>query len=349
MTTSTGTSTTYFVGTHYEVTDGLVTKYYYAGTQRIAMRKAGTLNFILGDHLGSTSVIVDANGGLVSKQMYKPWGETRSAAENGVTKYQYTGQYSYVSDFGLHFYNARWLDSSLGRFAQADTIVPGGVQGYDRYVYANNSPLRYTDPSGHCSQSGDNWCFEENTSGSNITSTPTPPIQNNYVGSIMCGRGANMKVPGLGCMGGGTQDTYQMTIWNSEQFRRHGVNLTFRYTPYPGYGDASEANSSNGKALQSIEAYNKTIDAPFLINIGYSSGAESSLFATELRQINGAPPAALIIIEPNYNEDTGNYKIAVDYNGSIVTVDTFVERVANVSVNTPVLIIDDTKKISRAI
>jgi hypothetical protein len=47
------------------------------------------------------------------------------------------------------FYNARWYDSLTGRFAQADTIVPGGVQGLDRYAYANNNPLYYTDPSGH--------------------------------------------------------------------------------------------------------------------------------------------------------------------------------------------------------
>lgn len=33
--------------------------------------------------------------------------------------------------------------------AQADTIVPGGVQGLDRYAYVNNSPLNYVDPSGH--------------------------------------------------------------------------------------------------------------------------------------------------------------------------------------------------------
>ena len=47
------------------------------------------------------------------------------------------------------FYNARWYDSQLGRFAQADTIVPGGVQGYDRYAYVNNNPVNGTDPSGH--------------------------------------------------------------------------------------------------------------------------------------------------------------------------------------------------------
>lgn len=48
------------------------------------------------------------------------------------------------------FYNARWYDPALGRFAQADTVVPEGVQGYDRYAYANNSPVVYSDPSGHC-------------------------------------------------------------------------------------------------------------------------------------------------------------------------------------------------------
>jgi hypothetical protein len=39
--------------------------------------------------------------------------------------------------------------TQLGRFAQADTIVPGGVQGYDRYAYVNNNPMNGTDPSGH--------------------------------------------------------------------------------------------------------------------------------------------------------------------------------------------------------
>jgi hypothetical protein len=58
------------------------------------------------------------------------------------------------------FYNARWYDSSLGRFAQADSIIPGGVQGYDRYAYTSNNPLRYIDPSGHlpCQYYAGNGC-----------------------------------------------------------------------------------------------------------------------------------------------------------------------------------------------
>jgi RHS repeat-associated protein len=131
------------------VTGGVVTKYYSAGSQRIAVHKNGVLNYLLSDHLGPTSLVTDAAGVIVSRQQYKAWGETRSTSGSEVTRYQYTGQYSYELDFGLQFYNARWYDSSLGRFAQAYTIVPGGVQGYDRYAYTNNNPVKYTDPSGH--------------------------------------------------------------------------------------------------------------------------------------------------------------------------------------------------------
>ena len=42
-------------------------------------------------------------------------------------------------------------DPFLGRFVQADTIIPeaGKAGAYDRYAYTNNNPVKYTDPSGH--------------------------------------------------------------------------------------------------------------------------------------------------------------------------------------------------------
>ncbi|MBI3151966.1 MAG: RHS repeat-associated core domain-containing protein [Chloroflexi bacterium] len=135
-------------------------KYYFAGASRIAtlaphcvwcsagVRTGSTLTYLLGDHLGSTSLTTDASGNFVSELRYKPWGETRYSSGTTATSYRYTGQREEVS-FGLYFYNARWMDPALGRFVQADSIVPGGVQGLDRYAYVNNSPLVYVDPSGH--------------------------------------------------------------------------------------------------------------------------------------------------------------------------------------------------------
>jgi RHS repeat-associated protein len=103
-------------------------KYYYAGAQRVAMRTGSSANssvkWLLGDHLGSTSVTANYDGASPVTQLYKPWGEVRYSSGTLPTKYTYTGQYSNMSDFGLMFYNARWYDPALGRFAQADTYVP---------------------------------------------------------------------------------------------------------------------------------------------------------------------------------------------------------------------------------
>ncbi|MFZ6027927.1 MAG: RHS repeat-associated core domain-containing protein [Chloroflexota bacterium] len=151
-----GSTTTVFVGTHYEVSGSTVTKYYTAGGTKIAMRKAGTtFQWLLGDHLGSTSVAYRHSDGQTTRQLYKPWGESRYTSGTLPTKYTYTGQYSYAtsvaSDFGLHYYNARWYDSQLGRFAQADTLVPNPAYSvdWDRYAYVRNNPINHTDSTGH--------------------------------------------------------------------------------------------------------------------------------------------------------------------------------------------------------
>jgi hypothetical protein len=47
---------------------------------------------------------------------------------------------------------ARFYVPAVGRFASADIIVPNpkDPQAFNRYSYVLNSPLVYTDPSGHC-------------------------------------------------------------------------------------------------------------------------------------------------------------------------------------------------------
>ena len=56
---------------------------------------------------------------------------------------------SITEGFGLMFYQSRFYDPQISRFTQADSIVPGGLQGLDRYAYVANNPIKYTDPSGH--------------------------------------------------------------------------------------------------------------------------------------------------------------------------------------------------------
>ena len=126
---------------------------HFAGTTRLAARSrtGGTLIYLLSDHIGSASVTTDANGEKTASALYKAFGETRYTLGNLSTDYKFTGQREEAS-LGIYFFNARWYDSSLGRFLSPDSIVPTSTQGtqaWDRYAFVNNNPVRYTDPTGH--------------------------------------------------------------------------------------------------------------------------------------------------------------------------------------------------------
>ncbi len=99
---------------------------------------------------GSTAIVADAEGNKVGEVRYKAFGEDRYTFGTTPTTYRYTGQRQEAA-LGLYFYNARWYDPFLGRFVQADTLVPGPgePQSLNRYAYCLGNPLRFIDPTGH--------------------------------------------------------------------------------------------------------------------------------------------------------------------------------------------------------
>ena len=154
-----GSRTVATLGNYYEwdASSSTPTKYYYAGAERVAMRigtGSGTtgLEWLVDDQLGSTAITADgATGAKLSELRYKPWGEIRYASKPTMTELRYTGQRA--EGIGLYDYGARWYDAALGRFVQADTDVPESqwnTQGFDRYAFVANNPVKYIDLSGHC-------------------------------------------------------------------------------------------------------------------------------------------------------------------------------------------------------
>ena len=96
-------------------------------------------------------MVVDSLGQEVAKQTYLPFGETWGSSVAGLpTDYTFTGQRE-ATEIGLMYYVARWYDSEIGQFIQADTIVldPYNPMDWNHYAYAHYSPLNYVDPSGH--------------------------------------------------------------------------------------------------------------------------------------------------------------------------------------------------------
>jgi len=85
----------------------------------------------------------DAHGKRRNPNWTDPIGPIASLTPRGFTGHEMD------DESGLINMNAREYDPVLGRFLSADTIVGAGFgQGLNRYSYARNNPLSYTDPTG---------------------------------------------------------------------------------------------------------------------------------------------------------------------------------------------------------
>ena len=98
-------------------------------------------------------MVADAGGTIVSELRYSAFGEIRYQNGTLPTDYLYTGQRQEAA-IGLYYYVARWYDPAIGRFIQADSIVPNpmSAKGFDRYGYSWNNPISFVDPTGHFPQ-----------------------------------------------------------------------------------------------------------------------------------------------------------------------------------------------------
>ncbi|NJL30079.1 MAG: hypothetical protein HC897_20390, partial [Thermoanaerobaculia bacterium] len=106
------------------------------------------------DHLGTPRQITNANGVQVALHSYYPFGqEATDPAQTAFTK-KFTGHERDPNGTGtagdLDYMHARYCSPTLGRFLSFDPIGgnPRAPQSWNRYAYALNSPMNYTDPEG---------------------------------------------------------------------------------------------------------------------------------------------------------------------------------------------------------
>ena len=190
---------TYYLGKYYEKTvqNGHYAekKHYSAGSSMIAVRTVidgtqDTLNWLVGDHLGSTSLVTDSTGAVVNEIRYSAFGEMRYLNGETVTDLLYTGQKldSYIN---LYWYSSRWYDPYLNRFLSPDSIIPdpGNTGAYDRYAYVENNPLNNTDPIGHKKVPGGPGGVIIVYDGDNDVSDPTRYYYNMYFYGSVGGSG----------------------------------------------------------------------------------------------------------------------------------------------------------------
>src|SRR5690606_2009052 len=115
---------------------------------------SGTLHvfFELGDHLGSTSVVLDkATGELVERSTVQGYGGAESDYRAGRwanfrEDYRFTGKEEDV-EVGLQYFGKRFLNPLLGRWISADPLAvhAPGEADLNLYAYVSGHVLRATD------------------------------------------------------------------------------------------------------------------------------------------------------------------------------------------------------------
>jgi len=147
-----GAASVVYVDDTYEIRNGQPVKYIFAGKMRLAKVVGGDVQYFHKDHLGSSTLVTDAAGGLVDTRAYEAYGQPRDTCQvsSGNVAYTFTDQ-EWDAESGLYNYDARLYDPVIGRFLTADSVVQNwhDPQALNRYAYARNNPVKYVDPDGH--------------------------------------------------------------------------------------------------------------------------------------------------------------------------------------------------------
>jgi RHS repeat-associated protein len=152
----------YFGDFERDITSGVTRDIHYVGADGLncIIEKVGTnvsYYYVYKDYLGSILTVTNSTGTIVQEQNFDAWGKNRNANDWTYTNIPnasltwmtrgYTG-HEHLVQFGLINMNGRLYDPILGRMLSPDNYTQGGSQGYNRYTYAMNNPLKYTDPDG---------------------------------------------------------------------------------------------------------------------------------------------------------------------------------------------------------
>jgi len=118
----------------------------------MAGQQMGTVYFYVRDHLGSSRLVLDSTGNILSKFNYEPYGVELTPLGSNTTneKYKYTGQ-ERDYDTGMDYIHARFYASSMGRFLKPDNLIGNmaNPQSWNLYSYVNGNPVNFNDPTGH--------------------------------------------------------------------------------------------------------------------------------------------------------------------------------------------------------
>lgn len=144
--------------------------------------EAGIYYFYLTDHLGNNRVVAKADGTVIQRNHYYPFGMTFAEtplAEQKLQPYKYNNkEFDSMHGLNLYDYSARHMDATLGRFTSVDPLAEK-YYSWSPYVYCYNNPLKYIDPSGMIVEDSDSIFYNQKQSLNNNLSVINELLKGN--------------------------------------------------------------------------------------------------------------------------------------------------------------------------
>ncbi|WTL80298.1 RHS repeat-associated core domain-containing protein [Streptomyces sp. NBC_01518] len=135
---------------HYDsVAKKFTAQRYYSAGDGTALRTNTGLYWIVDDHHGTATMVVDASTQQITRRYTKPFGETRgSALASWPDDKGFLGKPADAAT-GLTHVGAREYDPTIGRFVSVDPVFAADDhESLNGYAYANNTPVTKSDPTG---------------------------------------------------------------------------------------------------------------------------------------------------------------------------------------------------------
>lgn len=129
--------------------NGTVLVKYVYGNDLISQQQANSRTFYHVDGLGSTRMLTDAMGTIVSTYNYEAFGEQLNSTSSVDNKYLFAGE-QFDENLGDYYLRQRYYDTETGRFTKRDTYE-GELEEpltLHKYIYANDNPVYFIDPTG---------------------------------------------------------------------------------------------------------------------------------------------------------------------------------------------------------